>query len=73
MDKATADSLLYSLSLSLKTLDTGILLLAVFKLEIEMDYPFEPSLCRSPPPPQTPLLRLFVRGGDGCTLAIWNG
>ena len=53
MDKATADSLLYSLSLSLKTLDTGILLLAVFKLEIEMDYPFEPSLCQSPPASST--------------------
>ena len=70
MDKATADSLLYSLSLSLKTLDTAILLLAVFKLEIEMDYPFETSLCQSPLPPQTPLLRFFVRGGGGSTLAI---
>ena len=28
----------------IKTLDTGILLLAVFKIEIEMDYPFETSL-----------------------------
>ena len=65
MDKATADSLLYSLSLSLKTLDTGILLLPVFKLEIEMDYPFETSLCQSPPPPKTPLLRFFVRGEGG--------
>ena len=36
---------MYSPSLSLKTLDTGILLLAVFKLEIEMDYPSETSLC----------------------------
>ena len=29
----------YSPSLSLKTLDTGILLLAVFTLELEMDHP----------------------------------
>ena len=70
MDKATADSLLYSLSLSLKTLDTGILLLAVIKLEIEIDYTFETSLCQSHPPPQTPLLRFFVRGGGGCTLVV---
>ena len=42
---------MYSPSLSLKTLDTGILLLAVFKLEIEMDYPSETSLCTVAPSP----------------------
>ena len=45
----------YSPSLSLKTLDTGILLLAVFTLELEMDYPSETSLCTVAPSPQTPL------------------
>ena len=44
---------LYSPSLLLKTLDTGILLLAVFKLELEMDYPT--SLCTvAPSPTDTP-------------------
>ena len=46
---------LYSPSLSLKTLDTGILLLAVFTLELEMDYPSETSLCTvAPSPTDTP-------------------
>ena len=53
---------LYSPSLSLKTLDTGILLLAVFTLELEMDYPSETSLCTVAPSPQTPLLRFFSEG-----------
>ena len=45
----------YSPSLSLKTLDTGILLLAVFTLELEMDYPSETSLCTvAPSPTDTP-------------------
>ena len=52
----------YSPSLSLKTLDTGILLLAVFTLELEMDYPSETSLCTVAPSPQTPLLRFFSEG-----------
>ena len=43
-NKATADSLPYSPPLSLKTLDTGILLLAVFTLALEIDYPSETSL-----------------------------
>ena len=63
----------YSPSLLLKTLDTGILLLAVFTLELEMDYPSETSLCTVAPSPQTPLLRFFLRGGGGCKQAIWNG
>ena len=64
----------YSPSLSLKTLDTGILLLAVFTLELEMDHPSETSLCTVASSPQTPLLRFFLRGGEGgCTKAVWNG
>ena len=62
----------YSPSLSLKTLDTGILLLAVFTLELEMDYPSETSLCTVAPSPQTPLLRFFLRRAGGCKQAIWN-
>ena len=49
----------YSPSLSLETLDTGILLLAVFTLDLEMDHPSETSLCTVAPSPQTPLLRFF--------------
>ena len=74
LDKATETVVLYSPSLSLKTLDTGILLLAVFTLELEMDCPSETSPCTGlysrPPPPQTPLLRFFLRGEGGCTQAI---
>ena len=39
----------YSPSLSLETLDTGILLLSVFTLELETDYPSETSLCTVAP------------------------
>ena len=60
-------------SLSLKTLGTGILLLAVFTLELEMDYPSETSLCTVALSTQTPLLRFFQRGGGGCRQTIWNG
>ena len=49
-------------SLSLKTLDTGILLLAVFTLVLEMDHPFETRLCTVAPSPQTNLLRFFSEG-----------
>ena len=52
----------YSRSLSLETLDTGILLLAVFTLDLEMDHPSETSLCPVAPSPQTPLLRFFSEG-----------
>ena len=52
----------YSPSLSLKTLDTGILLLAVFTLDLEMHHPSETSLCTVTPSPQTPLLRFFSEG-----------
>ena len=44
-DKATADGHSGSPSLSLKALDTGILFLAVFTLELEMDYLSETRLC----------------------------
>ena len=50
-DKATETVVLYSPSLSLKTLDTGILLLAVFTLELEMDCPSETSPCTVAPLP----------------------
>ena len=43
------------LRVSLKTLDTGILLSAVFTLELEIDYPSETSLCTvAPSPTDTP-------------------
>ena len=61
---------LYSPSLSLKTLDTGILLLPVFKLELEMDYPSETSLCTVTPFPADTPFKIFPRGRDGCTQAI---
>ena len=53
---------------------TGILLLAVFTLGLEMDYQSGTgSLCTVASSPQTPLLRFFLRGGGGCTQAIWSG
>ena len=42
---------LYSLSLLLKTLDPGILLMGAFTLELEMDYPPETNLCTVAPSP----------------------
>ena len=62
-DKATADSRSVQSLAIIKTLDTGILLLAVFTLELEMDHPSETSLCTVAPSPQTPLLRFFP--GEG--------
>ena len=56
---------LYNPSLSLKTLETGILLLAVFTLQLEIDHPSETSLCTVAPSPQAPLLRLFLGGRGG--------
>ena len=75
-DKATADNRsVQSFAIIQKKLDTGILLLAVFTLELEMDYPSETrdfivswseiSLCTVAPSPQTTLLRFFLRGGGG--------
>ena len=53
---------LYSPSLSLKTLDTGILLLAVFKLELEMDYLSDISLCTVTPFPTDTPFKIFSEG-----------
>ena len=72
-DKATADSRSVQSFAIIKTLDTGILLLAVFTLELETDYPSETSLCTVAPFPTDTLLRFFSEGGGGCTQAIWNG
>ena len=63
----------YGPLLSLETLDTGILLLTIFTLDLEMDHPSKTSLCTVAPSPQTPFLRFFSEGGGGCTQAIWNG
>ena len=63
MDKATADSLsVQSLAIILKTLDTEILLLAVFKLELEMDYSSETSLCTVAPFPTDTPSPIFSEG-----------
>ena len=52
---------LYSLSLSLKTLDTGILLWAFFTLELEVDYPSETSRCTDAPfPHRNPFSDFFL-------------
>ena len=61
-DKATADSGSVQSFAIIKTLDTGILLLAVFTLELETDYPSETSLCTATPFPTDILLRLFSEG-----------
>ena len=50
----------YSPSLSLETLDTGILLLALFTLDLEMDHPSET-------PHRHPFSDFFLRGGGSCT------
>ena len=68
-DKATTDSR----SVQSLTLDTGILLLAVFTLELEMDHPFETSLCTVAPSPQTPLLRFFLAWGKGAAVHRLSG
>ena len=45
MDKPTADSRSVQSFAIIKTLDTRIFSLALFKLELEMDYPSETNLC----------------------------
>ena len=63
MDEATADSSVRSFAIIKKTLDTGILLLAVFKLQLEMDYPSETSLFTvAPSPTDTPSPIFFAEG-----------
>ena len=49
-------------SLSLKTLITGILVLAVFTLEVEMDYASETSLCTVVPFPTDTPSPIFSEG-----------
>ena len=62
-DKAKRPTVVpYSPSLPLKTLDTGILLLAVFTLELETDYPSETSLCTVAPFPKDTPLDFFSEG-----------
>ena len=51
------------LRVSLKTLDTGILLSAVFTLELEIDYPSETSLCTVAPSPTDTPSPIFFREG----------
>ena len=63
MDKATADNRSVLSFAIIKTQDTGILLLALFKLELEMHYPFEIACVQSPP---ASFSDFFLRGGGGC-------
>ena len=45
--------------------------LAVFTLQLEMDYPSDTSPCTvTPSPTDTPSPLLLLRGGGGCTQAI---
>ena len=61
-------------SLSLKTLDTGILFLAVFTLELERDYPDQPVYSRPlPHSARHPFSDFFLREGCCCTQANCNG
>ena len=62
MDKATADSCTLQSLAIIKDTGHGNFVLAVFTLELEMDYPSETSLCTVAPSPQTPLLRFFSEG-----------
>ena len=61
-DKATADSRSVQSFAIIKSTGQGNLFLAVFTLELEMDYPSETSLCTVTPSPQTPLLQFFSEG-----------
>ena len=63
-DKATADSRSVQSFAIIKNAGHGLLLLAVFTLELEMDYPSETSLCTVPPPPsrQTAPCPIFSEG-----------
>ena len=74
MGKATVGSRsVQSLAIT-KNTGQGNLLLAVFKLELEMDYTSETSLCAvAPSPTDTPSPIFFWGEGSGCVQAIWNG
>ena len=50
-DKATGDSRSVQSFAIIKNAGHGLLLLAVFTLELEIDYPSETSLCTVPPSP----------------------
>ena len=57
----------------LKTLDMGILLLAVFTLELETDYPSETSLCTVAPFLDRHPLSDFFFCGEGATVHRLSG
>ena len=71
-DKATADSRsVQSFAIIKNTRHRNCFTLAVFTLELEMDYPSETSLCTvTPSPTDTPSPFLLLRGGGGCTQAV---
>ena len=64
MDKPTADSRsVQSFAIiSSKILDTGIFSSAVFKLELEVDYPSETNLCTVAPSPKDTPSSIFSEG-----------
>ena len=68
-DKATVDSRSVQSFVIIKNTGHGnCFTLAVFKLELEMDYPSETSLCTvTRSPTYTPSPFLLLRGGGGCT------
>ena len=71
-DKATADSRsVQSFAIIKNTGHGNCFKLAVFTLELEMDYPSETSMCTvSRSPTDTPSPFILLRGGGGCTQAI---
>ena len=62
MDKATADSLSVQSFAIIKNTGHGNFLLAVFKRELEMDYPSESGLCTVAPFPTDTPSPIFFRG-----------
>ena len=74
MDKARADSRSVQSFAIIKNTDTRILLLAVFTLELEMDYPSETSLYTvARPPHRHPFYDFFLREVGGRTLRRLSG
>ena len=65
-DKATADSRSVQSLAIIKNTGHGIFLWAVFTLELEMDHPYETSLCTVAPFPQTPFSDFFW--GEGAAV-----